>query len=243
MVALVACRNRPPPAPAPPGLTIRLALDQRARTVAIARPIALAALVDASPATWLEVRAEATDGRRLELPDPTTTYAGSELRLYVDPRGIALGVFSPIAPDMPPEIAAIARQPVAWLTPVASVEVVTRRPAPAPAPALTLVAAGREVELTDAQLHGVALVEGEGPRLQGWPLLDVIALGAPGLVPRAIRIVGDDELALEPAAVRDPARRHLLKANQRGEYVLRVWDIGGRHPTRELRRVTRIVVE
>ncbi|MBS1124013.1 MAG: hypothetical protein H6Q90_6241, partial [Deltaproteobacteria bacterium] len=35
----------------------------------------------------------------------------------------------------------------------------------------------------------------------------------------------------------------VLKQNQRGEYVFRVWEVDGRYPTRELRRVTRIVVD
>ena len=105
-------------------------------------------------------------------------------------------------------------RPIAVLLPVARIAVYTRPP-----PSAT----------------EVTIVHGGEQRLwkqRGqWPLADVI--GKVGKV----RIVGDTEITL------DSIDRAVLKSNQRGEYVLRVWDNSGSNATHEVRRVTKIVVE
>ena len=105
-------------------------------------------------------------------------------------------------------------RPIAVLLPVSRIAVWTRPPPTA-------------TELT--------IVHGSEQRLwkqRGqWPLADVI--GKVGKV----RIVGDTEITL------DSIDHAVLKSNQRGEYVLRVWDNSGSTATHEVRRVTKIVVE
>lgn len=200
LVWVCACRGDP--APAARGPTIELALDDAVRTVAIDRAISLTSLVSAPPARWIEVRADTRDGRWLEVPAPTTTYPGGELRLYVERDRVAIGVF-------------VGDRAVAVLSPIARVRVATHLPAPG----ITIVAAGGARTWT-----GTA---------RETPLADV--LGAPA--PRGVHIAGETEITL---ATVDNA---VIKANARGEYVLRVWDNGRTHPTQEIRRVTKIVVE
>jgi len=239
---LGACRGDPPAPVAPIGPTVQLTLDDGPpRTIVIRGPILLSTQFDVAPAGWIEVRADATDDRGLELSAPATRYPGSELRLYLDQGQPALGVFPPITPDMPPEVAALARQPTASLTSLASVHVLTRRVAPS---GLTVVVGGHEVEVASAQLHALPGVPRGTSRAQGVLLAGVIDLAAPGREVRTIRIVGaGDTVTLDPQVLRDPRQIVVLKQNQRGEYVFRVWEVDGRYPTRELRRVTRVVVD
>jgi len=239
---LGACRGDPPAPAAPLGPTIQLAVDDGAsRAITIGGSIPLATLVAAAPATWLEVRADATDDRGLEVVAPATSYPGSELRLYLDHGQPALGVFPPITPDMPPEVAALARQPTASLTSLASVHVLTRRVAPS---GLTVVVGGREVVVPSAQLHALPGVPRGTSRAQGLLFAGVVGLAAQGREIRTIRIVGvGDTVTLDPQVLRDPRQLVVLKQNQRGEYVFRVWEVDGRYPTRELRRVTQIVLD
>jgi hypothetical protein len=55
---------------------------------------------------------------------------------------------------------------------------------------------------------------------------------------QAVRVIGAQEITLDRVEI-DKA---VLKPNQRGEYVIRVWDEGAKVPTREVRGVTKIVV-
>lgn len=238
-----ACRDRPKPAqdPVPLGPTVQLSLDGATRTVEVTRTIALADLVAAPPAAWLEVRADAPDGRFFEVPTPTTTYPGSELRLGVDRGRITIGVFPPVTADMSSEVAARARHPLVSLTTVASVEVVTRRTSTLPP--LVIEVDGRPHALTGDQLATLPGVSKGTARAQGWPLDAVIALAVRDRPARELRLVGAQEVTLTAHELRDPTKLFVLKANQRGEYVFRMWDIDGRRPTREVRRVTKIVVD
>lgn len=243
MSALLAgCRGDPPAPAGPTGPTIQLTVDDGpARTVVIDRTLALASLLELPPAAWLEVRAEAVDERGIELWAPATWYPGSEVRLYLDQGQPALGLFPPVTPDMPAEVAALARQPTASLTTLASVHVVTRR---VTRPGLIVVGDGREIAITSDQLRALPALQRGASRAEGWPLADVIDLASPKVEVQTIRIEGaGDPITLAAQALRDPAQILVLKQNQRGDYVFRMWEPQGRSPTRELRRVTRIVVD
>lgn len=226
----------------PTGPTVQLTIDDQApRTVVIDGTIALSTLVELSPATWIEVRAEALDERGIELWEPVTRYPGSEIRLYLDQGQPALGLFPPVTPDMPAEVAALARQPTASLTTVASVHVLTRRIAQ---PGLLIVGRGREITIPSEQVRALPAVPRGTSRAQGWQLSDVIDLASLDGEVRTIRIEGaGDPISLAVGVLRDPQQIIVLKQNQRGEYVFRMWEPNGRSPTRELRRVTRIVVD
>lgn len=241
LVMCTSCRDRTEPAQSPPiGPTLQLTLDGDTRTVEISRAVPLATLVTADPASWLEVRADASDGRWIEVPTPTTTYPGSEIRVFLDQGRPALGVFRPTTPDMPADIAALARQPLSSLGPLTSITVLTRRVSTLRS--LAIEVDGKQLHVTGDQLATLAKATSEGSRAQGWPLIEVIRLVNGDRELREIRVVGADELTLSGADVRDPSRIHVLKANQRGEYVFRVWDVGGRHATREVRAVTKLVL-
>ena len=203
VVCTVSCREKTAPPTRSPEIVLEL--DDAVRTVAIERAIPLALLVSAPPAQWIDVRAEAKDGRWLEVPTPTTTYPDGELRLYLDHERVAIGVF-------------VGERPLAALSPITRVRVSTRVVTSTPV-ALAITVRGRE------HLWNGGAREA--------PLRNVI--GTQDV--REVRVVGDTEITL---ATIDNA---ILKMNQRGEYVLRVWDNGREHPTREVRRVTKIVVE
>jgi len=239
---LGACRGDPPAPVVPSGPTVQLTLDEGPpRTIVIGGPIALSTLFEVAPAAWIEVRADATDDRGLELSAPATRYPGSELRLYLDQGQPALGVFPPVTPDMPAEVAALARQPSVSLTSLASVHVLTRRIA---LPGLIVVVGGHEVAVVSDQLLALPGVPRGASRAQGWLLAGVIGLAVPDREVATIRVLGaGDPVTLDAQVLRDPGKIVVLKQNQRGEYVFRVWEVDGRYPTRELRRVTRIVVD
>jgi len=241
LAALAACRDRA--AEAPRGPSIELALDGAARRISIDREVPLASLVAAPPASWLEVRADSADSRRLELEAPSATYPDGEVRLYVERGRAAIGVFPSLTAGLTPEAAALARQPLAALGNLARVEVLTR--IAANLPPLVLELAGRDIILTGEQLRALPAQSGGKSRPQGWLLADVIAAAAPGHVPRRVTILasGEASISIDDAALRDPEAIHVLKANQHGEYVLRVWHKGARRPTREVRRVTRLVID
>jgi hypothetical protein len=252
---LVACRGERAPDVSPVGPVVEIALDGKVRSVMIAGPRLLAELVDAPPEAWLEVRADDGAGRWLEVPTPTTTYPRSELRLYLverneaagrsAPRGVddarvGLGVFPPVEADLPPDIAARARQPLATLMPLARIDVWTRPPA---LPPLHVELDGRVVAVPGDQLRALERTRGGAGQASGWPLVEVLRL-AGRADPQTVHVIGAGTTELlDAAALRDPSRQLLLKVNQRGEYVMRVWDAGGRSPLREVRAVTRIVVE
>jgi hypothetical protein len=239
IASLAACRNNS--AEIPRGRSIELSLDGAARTVAIDRPIALASLVDAAAASWIEVRADSRDDRWLELEAPSTTYPDAEIRLYVERDRAAIGVFPPVTADMRPEVAALAKQPLAVLDNVVRVEVLTRRDFKLSP--LTVEIAGREVILTGEQVRALRALSGGKSRPQGWSLAELIAIAAPGHPPQRVTVIGSSEVSLDGAALHDPEAIHVLKSNQHGEYVFRVWQKGARYPTREVRRVTKLVID
>jgi hypothetical protein len=202
--------------------------DGPTRLVRIEQVIPLASIVEPPVSAWLAVRADTQDDRSIDLPRNS-----GEIRMYVDQGRPAIGVFPPITPDMPQEIAALARQPTMSLAGIATVHVLTRR--------LSLPSIVVEIDGTARSLAGETLRALPGVvdrRIQGWPILDVIKL-ASDRTATSLRIVGADTLTLETL---DPTRIYVLKLNQRGEYVFRVWESGGRHPLREVRRVAKIVI-
>jgi hypothetical protein len=227
LVALFACKEKPAPAPMPHGPAVEVFTDESARTISVDQPIALGQVVGPPPATWVEVRADTADERFIELsPRPE-----DEIRLYVDHGAVSIGVFPPVTPDMPPELKQRAAQPLSSLVGITSVHVATHLPT---LPPLVISMGDHEVTLGDA-LRGLAT---SGKRRgQGWPLGDVLVLaGSPDV--QTIRVVGAQEITLDRVEI-DKA---VLKPNQRGEYVVRVWDEGAKAPTREVRGVTKILV-
>lgn len=241
-IALLGCRSdRDKPAPPPPGPWIDLTIDGAApRTIRLDQAIPLSALVEPAPSTWLEVEASTRDGRSLELASPSTSYPGSELRLYVDRGRAALGVFPPVTADMPAEVAAIARQPIAALLSISSVQVHTK---PSPVPPLTIEIAGNARAVTAEQLRALPTASAGSWRAQGWALADVVEAAAPGIEVHAIRVIGTQTVRVDAAALRDQSRVMLLKPTRRGSYVFRMWDNGAKTPANEVRDVTKLVVD
>ena len=203
VVCAFSCGDKTPPAPSGP--TVEIVLDDAVRTVVIDHAMPLSSQVSAPPARWTFLRADARDGRWLEIPTPSTTYPDGELRLTADAGGVTLGVFA-------------GERPLAGLGGITRIAISTREAA-APSLELTIVEAGR-----------ARLWKGTSREV---PLDDAIETQTI----HRIRIVGDTEITLDAIA------NATIKINQRGEHVLRVWDNGREKPTREVRRVTKILVE
>ncbi len=215
VLCTLACREKTSPTASGP--TIEIALDDAVRIVTVSRPIPLSSLISAPPSTWHDVRADSTDGRWLEIPQPTTTYPDGELRVYLERERVTIGVF-------------VGAREIASLGPLARVHVSTHAPPAVVAPTLTISDHGREVLLKSQELHHLPEQE-----RRGWELADVIALATKGAT--RVRIIGDSEQTFDSLA------NITLKLNQRGEYLVRVWDNDGNTPTREVRNVTKIVLE
>jgi hypothetical protein len=230
-VALAACGRKHEATPAR-GVAVEVFTDETSRTVIVDHATPLSELVGPAPDAWLEVRADTADGRFLELASPARSYPGDEIRLYLDHARPALGAFPPVTADMPPDVRRRASQPVASIVGITSVHVSTHE---APLPALTITVGGRDVALASAALRGLRNV-GER-RAEGWSLSEVIALAGPAPA-GPVRILGAEEITLEAGDV----ARAVIKPNQRGEYVVRVWDDGAKAPTREVRGVRKIVL-
>jgi hypothetical protein len=227
-LALFACKEKPRPAP-PRGPQVEVFTDENARTISVEQPVALASIVAPPEASWIEVRADTSDQRFIELsPRPE-----DEIRLYVDHGAAAIGVFPPVTPDMPPDVQQRASLPLSSLVGITTVHVATHLPA---LPPLAISVAGNDVTLGDA-LRGLAMTGKQ--RAAGWPLLDVIALAGTADV-QAVRIL--DARAQEITLDRAELEKAVLKLSSRGEYVVRVWDEGAKAPTREVRGVTKILV-
>jgi hypothetical protein len=229
----IACGSQPSP-PA----NLALSIDDDATTqVAITAPIALADLVWVPSPVWREVRAEASDGRTITLTSPATTYANAEVRLYLDGNRVALGVFPPITPDMKPEVARLARQPLESLVGITSLRIVTRR---RELPGLTVEVDGKPTVLGTDRLRALPVIR-VGPKgSEGWSVLEIAARMDPQRTWRSIRAIGEDasiEVDLRASS------HYVLKPNQRGDYVLRVWERGNKAPTREIRKLTKIALD
>src|SRR5690606_14310495 len=106
-----------------------------------------------------------------------------------------------------------------------------------------IVVDGRATQLTSDQLRGLRPASAGSVRAHGWPLADVIALATSATELHAVRLEGAQPVDIAPQDLHAPGKTLWLKANQRGEYVLRVWEPGAKYPTREVRGVTQIVVE
>jgi len=214
------------------GPTVQVVVDEDAAvTVTVDRAIPLRSVVSPAVASWLEVRGETSGGQWIELP---TKGSGSEIRLYLDQGRPAIGTFVPVTADMPPEIARIASQPTASLPDIATVRVITKRP---PLSSIVVEVAGVATTLAGEKLWELPGIRGE-KHVQGWALADVIDLASQQPANRA-EVIGATTL---PIAAFEPNRLYVLKLNQRGEYVFRVWERGARTPMQEVRRVAKIVV-
>jgi hypothetical protein len=87
-------------------------------------------------------------------------------------------------------------------------------------------------------------VTSAGPQgSQGWSLFDVIARAEPDHVPHVVQVIGEASKFEIRIPVRTPPPFYVLRANQRGEYVFRVWESGARTPTHEVRKVTMITLD
>ena len=209
---ICACREKSVSSSTDP--TIEVIVDDATRTVPVHGTILLASLVSPAPSAWAELRADSADGRWLEIPAPTTTYPDGEVRLYVERKRVAIGVFT-------------GEHLVAQLVPVTRVRVSTHETWPETMPSLAIVVGGVPKPLASNDLRALH----EKPR-KGWALIDVIHLATSD----AKRVQINDE-------VFDDITNVTLKLNRGGSYVARVWDNDGTAPTREIRNVTKIVVE
>ncbi len=226
--ALIACRDVPT-AKTPKGPTVEVSVDDGpVRSLSLQAPVPLASVV-AMPPGWLVVRADTNDERTIELQPNANT----EIRLFLDQGRPAIGAFRTVSRDLPPEVAAVALQPTASLAGIASVHVLSRRPV---LPSIVIVVAGVAHTLTGESLHALPSISEK--HVQGWELVDVIKLASDQPVTTA-RIVGAETFDI---ASLDPARLYVLKLNQKGEYVFRVWERGARTPSSQTRRVAKIVI-
>jgi hypothetical protein len=194
--------------------TIELAIDDVVRTTPIHDTILLSSLVSDPPASWSNVRAVSADGRWLEIPTPTTTYPDGQIRIYVERKRVAIGVFT-------------GERMLAQLAPVTRVDVSTHETLPETLPPLVIVVGGVDNAIASDALRALH----DKPR-RGWALIDVIRIATPDA--KRVTIEG---------AVFDDISNVTLKLNRGGSYVARVWDNEGQAPTREIRNVTKIVVE
>jgi hypothetical protein len=249
LFVLAACKGtHKDKAPTPPPVTgpsVIVKVDGRTlTTVAITKRTPLATLVPTTP-PWLFVEASAPDGRYLELDTPATTYPGAELRLDLQNGHISLGVYNPPLTDAPPGVIALAAQPIAILPDVTEIDVLTHpRPAPA-ATGIEVVNGGQPARVvTSGDLE--SLVEPRPrPRIRGWALRDVIELAAPGAGYGGVQVIAEGaQQIFSHDEISAPKGSILLKMNQRGQYVLQVWDDGViDRPRLQLRDVKRLVLQ
>jgi hypothetical protein len=249
LVVLAACKgkhdnkNKAPPPPQGPSVVVKL--DGRTlATVPITQRTPLATLVPTTT-PWLFVEATAPDGRYLELDQPATTYPGAELRLDLENGHISLGLYNPPLTDAPPGVVALAAQPIVILADVTEIDVLTRPRATPEATGIEVVNGDQPARvLTSTDLEPLTEARPR-PRIRGWALRDVIELAAPGAQYGRVQVIaegtqqsfGRDELSAAKVSV-------LLKMNQRGQYVLQVWDEATLdRPRTQLRAVRRLVLE
>lgn len=251
-LAPLACKRKPAE---PVGPRVKVYVDDAlVKEPALGTtPVALASLLSgdaATPDNWRRLQAQASGGRFLDVRRPAQTYEGAETRLYLQQGKAAIGLFRPVKPDLPPQIAAIARQPALSLVDVTEVRVRTKElppPSAPPGPAGLLVRVsgeGAETVEPDA-LDGLPERKGERQQIRGWALADVIALRAPPEKAVSVTLTGEDgrSLSIEGALLADPAHQLLLKRNRKNEYVFHHWQRGKEKPVEELRGVTGIRVE
>lgn len=247
LVVAAACRQE---AAAPPPLTgpfVVLKLDGRAlAAVPITHPIPLAQLVPAVP-PWLLVEAAAPDGRYLELSEPATTYPGAEIRLDLQQGRITIGVFNPPVTGVSPELAALAAQPIATLSGVVEIDVLTR-------PRERQGGAGGGLEVVVGGTPGHVFAPGElasldearpRPRIRGWALRDVIDAAVPDAKYNRVQVIAAGaQQTFSREEITSAKVHYILKLNQRGQYVLGVWDDSTLdRPRIQLRDVTKLVLD
>lgn len=238
LVVLAACRDEAPPAPLK-GPFVVLKQDGRVlAAVPITHTISLTELVPTVP-RWLLVEATAADGRYMEVAEPATTYPGAEIRLDFEHGHITIGVFNPPVTGVP-----LSAQPLITLSEVTEIDVLTRpRPRPPAAKGLEVVASGRAHEMTSDALEELTEPRPR-PRIRGWAVRDVIDAAVPDASYARVRIIGE---GAEQSFSRDElsgSASVLLKLNQRGQYMLQVWDANGpERPRIQVRGVTKLVLE
>ncbi len=198
------------------------------REISIAEPTPLATLIPSlPPITWIVVTAKAGPSRFLELAAPALSYPGAEVRLYLERNKLALGVFRPVDPDLPPAVARIAAQPAASLAGIDSIEIMTVQTSFD----LIFEIGGREHRWSREQ--GTGLASGK----HGWEFADVLATVAPDLRWNRLRLVGLTTVVVEA----NPPRQATLKLTHQGTYVFRMWEEG--RAVVDVRALTRVIVE
>jgi hypothetical protein len=215
---------------------VAVTLDDAApRPVQVTGPVALDTLVGTPPDTWVEVIGATSDDRMIELAHPSTAYPGATVRLYLEQGQPALGVFRPIAPDLPSDLAAIAKQPLQSLIGVTEVSVRTHVVA---LPPLSVVVDGVATDVSP-QLRGLSK-SGATPRERGWSLGDVIGLAIPaGREVQSVRLVASGTTTPLPRE----ALKGLFKLTRHNQYVFRMWDKPKDPPSHEVRGVTSIEID
>jgi hypothetical protein len=218
---------------------VQISIDGKPlRTVAIGAPVALATLVPPAPGAWFDVTAKTADGRFLELAHPATTYPGAEVRLYLDHGKPAIGVFRPVAPNLPPDVDRIAREPAIALDGILEIDVLTHAPPVAAVEGLVVEAPGRPQQtLQPDDLSDLPDASGPTARAHGWALSAVLErAGVAGV--SHVDVIGDHD---EPIDL--DKHTVLIKQNHRGQYVVQVWDTGHEEASEEVRGVQKIVVK
>jgi hypothetical protein len=198
------------------------------REISIAQPTPLATLIPSlPPVTWVAVIAKAGPTRFLELSTPSMSYPGAEVRLYLERGKLAIGVFRPVARDLPAAVARIASQPAASLVGIDSIDIITVLTSND----LIVEIGGREHRWSPDR--GAGLTAGK----HGWAFDDVLATLAPETSWKRLRLIGATEVGVE----RDDRRQVTVKLTHEGAYVFRMWEEG--RAVIDVRALTRIVVE
>lgn len=221
-LGLAACRrDAPPPAPAPSAtVVVRVDGVEAARVdatrLADQPRVGELARVALGAATIVGLDAVGRGGAR-QISE-TRRHPGQEPRLYLDDRGRpAFGWFrrttdgAPGAPNQP-------------MVDVAIIELHTAAPATPAAATLTVDLDGVVHTVSAAELATLPRrrTPGQGRRNQGWPMLDVIALVAPGTRPGRVEVLaGGAPVVLDADRLTDTADPPMLKQNRRGDLNLR----------------------
>lgn len=233
LLGIASCGSERPAARS----NLEISVDDVTALIEVTDTIPLTSIVWAPSPTWREVRATTDDGRALTLTTPAITYPGSEVRLYLDARRVALGVFPPVTPDMPADVARLARQPIESLVGINKLQISTRR---RELPSLVVEVDGKPTVLRTAELETLPIVGTRRQGSEGWSVKDVLAKIDAGRSWRHVRAVGEDGTL--DVDLGSPAL-YVLKPNSRGDYVFRVWEPERKTPTRELRKLIKISID
>ena len=247
LVALSGCKRA---AKAPAGPTIRVFVDDvEVGVVAVSEePIPLASRLPkeaADPETWRRIEAHASGGRFLDVRRPTETYANGEVRLYLQQKQPAIGVFRPVREGLPEHIAKIARQPAVSLSDVSKVVVHTRDPVPVPVAELSLEATGLPPwTIVPEDLEDLPVVAGDRSAGRGRAVRDVVRARTQGLVDRVVIEARDGRAhTLDAEDLADEGKKALLRVNRKNQWVFKLYEGGADSASAEVRDVVRLRIE